>query len=237
MSLVAWLRRPWVLAVIVLVVGALALSVLALAPFFRVQHVEVSGTDQVSADDVLAAADVSQGRSLMTAPLDEIAARVETLDAVASASVTRDWPNRIQIVVRERRPIGFVVHDSEVALIGSDGSVYREQRQRPGDVPQLPDSAVGLGDSYTGTADESALAAYDVAGALPATLRRAVDSIEAAGTRSVRLVFGDGVVVEWGSAAAAAQKAAVVKALRQQRAWGRAFTVVDVSVPEAPAFR
>ena len=215
----------------------LVVSVLRLAPFFQVRHVDVSGNSQVSSDDVLSAAAVSEGRALMTAPLDQIAARVETLDAVASARVTRDWPDRIQITVKERRPVGFAASDSRVTLIGSDGSIYREQQERPESVPQLPDTAAGVGDSYADAADESASAAYDVASGLPIALRRAVDSIAATGPRAVRLVFPDGVVVEWGSAGAAAQKATVVEAMRGQRGWGTDFTVVDVSVPEAPALR
>jgi len=236
-SVTLWLRRPWMWVVIALVVGASTVAVLGLAPFFRVQHVDVSGNSQVSSDDVLGAAEVSQGRPLLTAPLDEIASRIETLDAVASASVTRDWPNRLQIVVKERRPVGYALSDDGVLLVGSDGVIYRVQANPPSDVPLLPASVSGVGETYPGSSDDAAAEAFEVAAGLPRALRRAIESVEATGPRAVQLVFSDGVVVEWGSAAEAAQKEAVVMAMREQRQWGRSFTVVDVSVPEAPALR
>ena len=235
MNPAGWLRRPWTWGVLAVLACALMFSFLRFAPFFRVQHVDVQGNSQVSADEVLAAADISADGALMTVPLDEIASRVETLDAVAGARVTRDWPNRLQIVVRERRPVGFIARGTGVVLVGSDGSLYREQMERPQNIPQLPDAAAGLGDSYPASADESARAAYDVAADLPMALRRAVRSIDAPGPRTIRLVFPDGVVVEWGAPGEPDQKAAVVKALRERRGWGTVFTGVDVSAPEAPA--
>ena len=229
------LRRPWAWGVLLLVVVVLMVTVLRFAPFFRVQHVDVQGNSQVSVDEVVAAANVSEDGSLMTMPLDEIAARVETLDAVAGARVTRDWPNRVEIVVRERRPVGFIARGSDVVLIGSDGSLYRQQGEQPEDIPQLPDASAAVGDSYPESVDDAARAAYEVAAALPAALRRTVASIDATSPQTTRLVFPDGVVVEWGMPAEAEQKAAVVKALRDRQGWGTAFTKVDVSAPEAPA--
>jgi len=237
MNPAGWLRKPWMWVAITLVVGATTVAVLGLSPFFRVEHVDVSGNSQVSSDDVLAAAEVPRGRPLLTAPIDEIASRIETLDAVASASVTRAWPNRLEIVVKERRPVGYALSDDDVLLVGSDGLIYRSQPSKPDDVPLLPGSAGGVGEAYAGSFDDVAQAAFDVAAGLPRALRRAVESVEATGSRSVRLVFADGVVVEWGSPTEPAQKAEVVAAMREQRQWGRAFTAVDVSAPEAPAVR
>ncbi|MEO8107487.1 MAG: FtsQ-type POTRA domain-containing protein [Actinomycetes bacterium] len=235
MNPAGWLRRPSTWGVVLLLVAGLLLAFLRFAPFFRVQHVDVQGNSQVTADEVVAAADVSEDGALMTVPLEEIASRVETLDAVAGADVTRDWPNRVQIVVRERRSVGYTSRAAGMALIGSDGLLYREQEIPPKNVPQLPDATAAVGDSYPDSVDDSARAAYDVAVALPAALRRSVASIEAPTASAIRLVFPEGVVVEWGTPGAADQKATVVIGLRDRKGWGTVFTSVDVSAPEAPA--
>ena len=115
---------------------------------------------------------------LLGLPVDEIESRIETLDAVAAARVVRDWPDRVKIVVRERRPVGYVESSGGVALVGSDGSLYREQQQTPTDVPELPLAAgasIGVGDAYPPDAGEEAQAAFDVAVSLPRTLQRSVD--------------------------------------------------------------
>ncbi len=235
-----WARRPWIWVVLVLCVAAVAGLALRYAPVFRVEHIEVLGNSQVSADDVIAAAQLSSSTPLLSLPVDQIESRVESLDAVAGARVVRDWPDRVKIVVRERRPVGYVKSSGGSGLVGSDGSIYREQDQAPDDLPQLPTIAGGtaqVGDSYSADAGDAPTAAFDVAVSLPRSLQRPVDTISANSIRTVRLTFADGVVVEWGSPSSGEEKAIVVDALRQRPGWGKTFTVVDVTAPEAPALR
>jgi cell division protein FtsQ len=232
-----WLRRPWVWAVIAGLVLGGAAATLRFAPFFTVDQVSVVGNEQVSADEVRAVADVPGDTPLLTAPLDVIADRIESLDAVASVRVTRDWPDTVRIVVKERRAIGYVATGSTVLLVGSDGVLYREQDDVPRDLPQLPSTPAAVGESYTPGASEEATAAFTVAVALPHQLRGAVQTITADSVRDIRLSVAGGVDVEWGSTSATERKAEVVALLRQRPGWGRTFSAVDVSVPDAPALR
>ena len=64
MNPAGWLRRPWTWGVLAVLACALMFSFLRFAPFFRVQHVDVQGNSQVSADEVLAVADVSADGAL-----------------------------------------------------------------------------------------------------------------------------------------------------------------------------
>lgn len=238
-----WVRRPWVWVVsAVVVVGVAGVAVVALrfAPLFQVEHIDVLGNSQVSADEVVAAADLPGGTALLALPIDQIESRVELLDAVASARVVRDWPDRVKIVVRERRPVGYAESVVGVGFVGSDGSIYRVQSQKPDDLPLLP-TATGepaqVGDSYSGGAGDIESAAFEVAVSLPGSLQRHIAEIDASSSRTVRLTFNDGVVVEWGSPTSATEKVTVVQALRQRPGWGKVFTVIDVTAPEAPALR
>ena len=232
----SWARRPWVWVLAGIGVLALIAACLRFGPWFAVDDVEVSGNSQVATDEVVAAASISDGTPLLTVPLDEIEQRVETLDAVAEARATRDWPSSIRIVVRERRPIGYVSLADGVGLVGSDGSVYREESSEPDDLPGLPDTALGqVGDSYRSQLDDSGVAAFEVARDLPRSLQKAVATIDADSARSVVVTFDDGVVVKWGSSGSSETKSDVVTLLRKRHGWGRQFTVVDVTAPEAPA--
>jgi cell division protein FtsQ len=230
-----WARRPWIWAVVVLVLGAALAAALRYAPFFEVEQVSVVGNDQVSVEQVLAAAEVSDGTALMSVPVHTIEQRIETLDAVASASVTREWPDAVRIEVRERRVVGYIALTDGVGLVGSDGTVYRRQSEVPRTLPALTGVSGAVGATVTSGGEASSAAVFAVAESLPRELQRAVAQVEADDTRDVRVVFDDGVVVTWGSAASAAQKVSVVTLLRERKEWGRAFTRVDVSAPDAPA--
>jgi cell division protein FtsQ len=232
----SWARRPWVWVLAGIGVLALIATCLRFAPWFAVDDVEVSGNSQVATDEVVAAASISDGTPLLTVPLDEIEQRVEALDAVAEARATRDWPSSIRIVVRERRPIGYVSLVDGVGLVGSDGSVYREQSAEPDDLPHLPDTTVGeVEDSYRSQLDDSGVAAFEVARDLPRSLQKSVATIDADSARSVVVTFDDGVVVKWGSSGSSETKSDVVTLLRKRQGWGSQFTVVDVTAPQAPA--
>jgi cell division protein FtsQ len=230
-----WLRRPWVWGVVALLILGGAATALRFAPLFQVEQIAVTGNEQVTADEVLAAAAVRTDVALVTVPVEEVAERIEALDAVASVRVTRDWPDTLRIMVKERRAVGYVASASTVYLVGSDGVLYREYDGIPRELPQLPTVDGGLGDRYD--VNDPAAAAFAVASALPAAVRRAVAEIGVDDVRDIRLTFDDGVVVDWGSTAATERKVEIVSLLRERRQWGRAFTAVDVSAPDAPALR
>ena len=232
-----WLRRPWAWVVVGIAILALIVAALRFTPFFAVSEVTVTGNEQVTSDQVLTAAEVSDGAPLLTAPLSTIEQRVESLDAVADARVVRDWPNTLKIVVRERRPVGFVTTAAGVGLVGSDGLIYRIDDREPDDLPSLPSAPIDdVGAGYTTQLDAPGLAAFDVAVALPRALQRSVASVDAADERSVELTFDDGVVVRWGSSGESEQKSHVVEVMRQRPGWATQFTVLDVTSPDAPAF-
>jgi cell division protein FtsQ len=230
------IHRPWLWVLLGLLTLAVIAGTLRFAPFFSVEKITVTGNHQVTSDAVLAAASVPTGTQVLTAPLDQIAGRVESLDAVAEANVRRDWPNGLKIVVRERRPVGYVMFDGGVGLIGSDGSVYRQESKPPPDLPRLPDAAVGgVGDPYESRLSAADAHAFDVATTIPRELQKRLSSIATTNDASVVLKTDDGVLVHWGSAESGKSKAHVVLLLMRRPGWGSQITEADVSAPAAPA--
>ena len=231
-----WAGRPWAWVALGLLLLALVLAALRYAPLFAVEQIRVSGNDQVSSDDVVTAADVPDGTRVLTAPLDDIAERIESLDAVADATVTRDWPNGLTVVVRERRPVGYVTIDDRAGLVGSDGRVYRIEDDVPRDLPKLPDAAVGaVGDPYRDRLAPASVAAFETAVSLPRGLQRAIAAVSTSSDGEVVLTDDDGVTITWGTSESGPAKARVVALLMQRPGWGQSVTSVDVTSPQAPA--
>ncbi len=69
-----------------------------------VRSVVVTGTRLVPRSEVLAVAGVQPGTPLIRVNAGQVEARVETIRQVQSAQVTRDWPDRVVIVVPSARP-------------------------------------------------------------------------------------------------------------------------------------
>ena len=83
------------------VIGAAAWVVFG-SPLLAVRSVIVTGTHLVPRSEVLAVAGVEPGTPLIRVNTAQAAARIDTIRQVRSAQVTRSWPDRVVIVVRER---------------------------------------------------------------------------------------------------------------------------------------
>jgi cell division protein FtsQ len=61
------------------------------------------------------------GRSVFAVPLAERRRRLLAIDWIEDATVSRIWPDRLAVRIRERRPVAFVFIRSEVLLIDGHG--------------------------------------------------------------------------------------------------------------------
>ena len=221
-----WARR-WVtwryilVAVVVLGVSGGAVYAVYFSEGLSVQGVEVVGEDTVSEDEVLEAAAVPTGGPLATADLGAIKRRVENIDAVLSADVSRSWPHDIRIDVEERVPVAVIDRGGEFRAVDDTGAVFNTYRRAPAGLPRI--QAADLNDA------DALRAAAVVLAALSPEVRVIVDHLEVDGVDEIDLVLDDDRTVRWGSAESSEQKAEVLVALLQQPG-----TVYDVSVPGQP---
>ena len=128
---VAWgLRRAGFLALGVLVLATPVAGVrwLLTAPRFAVTSVEVQGAARVPADEVRAAAAIAPGANLWRIDPATVTARVEAVPAIRRAEVIRRFPNRVTILVEERRPF-TLVHGGRLHWLDEEGRVLGEARE------------------------------------------------------------------------------------------------------------
>jgi len=220
-------HRGWRVALVALAaagVVAAAAWVLFASPLLAVRSVVVSGTRLVPRSEVLAVAGVTPGTPLIRVNLAKVEARVDTIRQVRSAQVTRSWPSRLVIVVRERTAalalpaFGGDGYD----LVDASGVVLQRVARRPADVPLYP--TVAPEGALRG--DPGLAAAAAVLGELPAQLRRSVISVTAPDPGQVTLRLHGGVTVLWGGTGRAAVKARELAILMRSH-----LRYYDVSAP------
>jgi cell division protein FtsQ len=200
-------RRGWRAAFFALaavgVVGAAA-WVLFSSPLLVVRSVTVSGTHLVPRSEVLAASGVQIGTPLIRVNTARAAARIVQIRQVRSVRVTRSWPDRLAIVVRERTPeLGVTAPGGGYDLVDGDGVVVRWAARDPAALPLYATSAPA--GTLRGDPDLSAAAA--VLGELPAAVRHSVRSVSVPEPDQVTLHLAGGTTVLWGDTGRAAVKA------------------------------
>ena len=219
-------RARWVALLLLLAAMGLAGGVtwaLYDSSLFAVRSVTVTGTRLVPESEVLAVAGVRPGTPLIRVSTARVAARVLTITQVQGVQVTKTWPDRVVIAVRERTSaLAVALSGGGFDLIDADGVIVQSAATRPAGLPLFTTTAAAS--SLRGDPDVAAAAA--VLGELPASLRSSVASVIAPSPDQVTLSLGTGVTILWGGADDAAAKARELAILMQTHA--RSY---DVSSP------
>ena len=115
--------------------GALGVRWLLTSPRFAVAEVEVRGGSRLAAEEIIAASGIRRGVNLWRLDPAVAVAGVETLSAVRRAEVIRAFPNRVTVVVEERRPF-TLVHAGRLHWIDENGRPIAREAQAV--APSLP---------------------------------------------------------------------------------------------------
>ena len=138
------IRRPFkaLVGARLLAIGLLTLAVpvggagwLLTAPRFAVTSVEVEGVSRVPAERVRAAAAIASGTNVWRIDPATVIQRVEAVPEIRRAEVIRRYPNRVTVLVEERRPF-TLVHAGRLHWLDEEGRVLREVPQAV--VPPVP---------------------------------------------------------------------------------------------------
>ena len=192
---------------------------------FAVRSVVVTGTRLVPESEVLAVAGVRPGTPLIRVSTARVAARVLTITQVVGVRVTKTWPDRVVIAVRERTSaLAVALPGGGFDLIDANGVIVQSAATRPAGLPLYTTTTTAAASSLRGDPDVAAAAA--VLGGLPASLRSSVTSVIVPSPDQVTLNLRSGVAILWGSADDAAAKAKELAILMQTHA--RSY---DVSSP------
>ncbi|MFD1722783.1 cell division protein FtsQ/DivIB, partial [Amnibacterium endophyticum] len=225
-ALAAELRRPRprrlrvvplvVAGLVVLLVGVPAL--LAFAPVFTVQRVEVTGAAPDVASSVQQALAGQRGRPIALVEDADVRRAVRGVAAVESVSVVRRPPSVLEVRVVPRTPVlqrrtadGWQRLDASRVVIDAAAT-------RWAGLPVLAGSA----------SPRAYAVAVDAVGAAGERGLRVV-RVEAAGPDDVVLVLADGLRVQWGGAEHAAAKAEALAAALPKASLGA--SEIDVSSP------
>jgi cell division protein FtsQ len=206
-------------------------------PLFEAKVVTVTGEHpNTSTQAIEAAAGVTHHPPLISVDPDPTAARVETLPFIASAQITRHWPDAVTIAVTERTPVTAMAGPTtDWSTLDSNGRTLAVTPGRPalpvlavaaakGSVPPAP-----VGATIAPAADPGLL----VARTLPPAFVAQVVSITVAADVTVSLALTSGLVVLLGTVSDLPAKYEDVAAIIAHAPL-RGVHTIDVTVPQSP---
>jgi cell division protein FtsQ len=92
-----------------------------------VQDVLAKGRVRAPREAILKALGAHRGQPILSLDLEQARARLEAVDWIKSARVSRRLPNAIVVEVEEYRPLAIWQYDGDLSLIDRNGEVITEQ--------------------------------------------------------------------------------------------------------------
>jgi cell division protein FtsQ len=225
-------------AVTVLVLVAVGVVLLLHSPVFEAKQVSVTGPHPHTATaEIVAAAGLAHHPPLIDVNPSATASRIEALPFVASARVSRHWPDRIDIAVTERVATETMAGPgSSWSELDGTGRTLAVDPARPSGLVELvvlgphggqPPAAVGR--ALPGLASP----ALEVCRTLPPAFAAQVVSVTQATDTTVSLALNSGLTVLLGKDVELKQKYEDVAAIIAHAPL-RGVKIIDVTVPESP---
>src|SRR6476620_985677 len=116
--------------------GFLGYQTVTASNFFDVARIDVVGTERTSATDIRRIVEMQTEKSgVWKADLPGIKEKLEKMQWVKSASVSRILPNGIRVQVFEREPLALVRTNDGTVLVDADGSVIAPAKDKEPDFP------------------------------------------------------------------------------------------------------
>ncbi|MET0964920.1 MAG: FtsQ-type POTRA domain-containing protein [Nakamurella sp.] len=180
--------------------------VVFISPVLAVKSVTVAGASDELANQVRAAAGITDGTPLARVDLDAVATDVEAVPEVSAVEVSRGWPDTLNIDVTPRVPVAVTAANGQYWLLDRTGNPYLAVAAPPAGMTLVQLVAPGSGDPAT-------LAAVSVVQALTTDFRPQVTELSARTAFDVELTLTDGKKVLWGEATQSAEKMQILPAL------------------------
>lgn len=230
-------RLPLAVAVIVAIVLGGGYLLARETSLFAVRSFDIAGAPADLTRSLEAGLGRFAGRSLVGLSLDEVERAVESVPTVRSATVERDFPHSLRIVVRPEQAVAIVRRDGDAWLVASSGRVL--QQLEPGILRPVPRVWIptGTGDIAPGDVllPEQGAAAVSALAQVPTDFPFEIESARGADD-SLVLVLANKTELRLGEATEIRTKlasaAAVLESLAESESGELAY--LDVSLPTRP---
>jgi cell division septal protein FtsQ len=193
------------------------------SPFFKIRSVQIRGLSQELDEDLAAKARLRdlRGRNLVLLNTDSLERRLTSHPRVDYANVVKRYPDTVQILARERRPVALV-NAEEFYLVDSDGvlletvDILSSAQEGLPFITGLNLSGLRLGDSIQEPLFETAVDLLGRARVVSRELYEIIDEMRIDEADGLTLVLRGGMEARLGATDPVGRMPALEQYLREQ---------------------
>lgn len=206
---------------------------------FHVDNVQVNGVSHLTSNEITSLAQVPDDSTLLRVDTTAIVERLKQNAWVQDATVSRVFPDTLEVDITEREPGAVVrVSDKAIWVISKDGawlSAATDEDWKAG--PRIVDVSKTLAQPVSGSdCDDGGIKnALAIIEGMSDELASKVQSISAESSIKTSLNLEDGITVAFGDSSDIEVKEAAIEALLEKYA-GK-ISYINVRVPTRPTYR
>jgi cell division protein FtsQ len=119
-------KNTFILIVLLLCAAFLARETyhrLSNSDFFQITSLKIEGNRMTSKEQIAALSKVDIHSNLMAIKVSEVKSLLESHPWIAGVDISRDWPNRLVITVKEKKPVALLSRDSGLFYLDNKGMI------------------------------------------------------------------------------------------------------------------
>lgn len=206
---------------------------------FHVDNVQVNGVSHLTSNEITSLAQVPDDSTLLRVDTTAIVERLKQNAWVQDATVSRVFPDTLEVDITEREPGAVVrVSDKAIWVISKDGawlSAATDEDWQAG--PRIVDVSKTLAQPVSGSdCDDGGIKnALAIIAGMSDELASKVQSISAESSIKTSLNLEDGITVAFGDSSDIEVKEAAIEALLEK--YSGKISYINVRVPSRPTYR
>lgn len=97
--------------------------VLLLLPVWNIETIQIENTNYYTEDEILSSANIEQGMHILSISKEKSIENINKLPYIKSADIKFNFPNSIEILVKENIPLGYVPFNGTYLCLDENGQV------------------------------------------------------------------------------------------------------------------
>lgn len=227
-------QRRQFIAFLISLVLIIALAIYFLnSGYFRVKAVNFKGTSHIAEENLKKAKNMFTGKNIFRIPIKDVREILMSTPWVKEVEIHREFPDRINIRVIERKPVATITDGIQYFLVSDDGMVLEASDSQPEliQIADLPIKRLKPGDIVKVEEFNEAMKIYTN---LPLSIKKKVSVISAPSTERI-ILYIRGVEVLYGMAEHLEEKNAVLEQILKKE--GTSVISIDIRVPTNPVVK
>jgi len=91
--------------------------------FFQITAIKIAGNHMVSKKQITALSKVDIHSNLLAINMSQVKSLLESHPWIAGAEITRKWPNRLMIIVKEKKPVALLSRKTGLFYMENNGRI------------------------------------------------------------------------------------------------------------------